>query len=208
MVGAAGLERRWRHCKAMTASLQIGGRLHAAGESVRQPEHHSLAFHDRCAGLRGLPPPEIYVGTSLESTIQDHITGHRSFDPWAPTYPGPGRGADRGSPRACTALQRPYRSPSPASTLRSVSQDGRVGSSNLNAVSIGQFIDVSGQDTVTRNADGLNNPTSLDASFGEIFAWQPTTLWAAVLNSGDRHQRRCQPVTRRIGAELRARTRS
>jgi hypothetical protein len=161
MVGAAGLTALAK-LQSQTASLQIG--------VVATP---GSPFGNLNNIQPNMTAAQVYVGSSLESTIQDHITGIvASIQGTTVQVLGAAlvdRLGDYGFAETVPVTIA-------NSTL--VSVDG-VGSSNLNAVSIGQFIDVSGQDTVT--SDGLNNPTGLDATFGEI-RMQPTTLWG-VLNS-------------------------
>jgi hypothetical protein len=161
LVGAAGLTAL-AALQSQTASLQIG-----VVATPGQP----------FGNLNNIQPnmtaAQVYVGSSLESTIQDHITGIVASRQGTTIQVMGAALVDRlGDYGFAETVPVTIAS----STL--VSVDG-VGSSNLNAVSIGQFIDVSGQDTVT--SDGLNNPTGLDATFGEI-RMQPTTLWG-VLNS-------------------------
>ena len=161
MVGAAGLNAL-AALQSQTASLQIG--------VVATP---GSPFGNLNNIQPNMTAAQVYVGSSLESTIQDHITGIvASIQGTTMQVMGAAlvdRLGDYGFAQTVPVTVA-------SSTL--VSVDG-VGSSNLNAVSIGQFIDVSGQDTVT--SDGLNNPTGLDATLGEI-RMQPTTLWG-VLNS-------------------------
>jgi hypothetical protein len=161
MVGAAGLNAL-AALQSQTASLQIG--------VVATPGN---PFGNLNNIQPNMTAAQVYVGSSLESTIQDHITGIVASRQGTTIQVLGAALVDRlGEYGFAQTVPVTIAS----STL--VSVDG-VGSSNLNAVSIGQFIDVSGQDTVT--SDGLTNPTSLDASFGEI-RMQPTTLWG-VLNS-------------------------
>ena len=161
MVGAAGLNAL-AALQSQTASLQIG--------VVATP---GSPFGNLNNIQPNMTAAQVYVGSSLESTIQDHITGIVASRQGNIIQVMGAALVDRlGDYGFAETVPVTIAS----STL--VSVDG-VGSSNLNAVSIGQFIDVSGQDTVT--SDGLNNPTSLDATLGEI-RMQPTTLWG-VLNS-------------------------
>lgn len=119
---------------------------------------------------------QVYAGSSLESTIQDHITGivaARSSNTL--TVIGAGL-VDR-------VGQFGYAQSIPvtiaSSTIVSVDGANVTPTPNINSVSVGQFIDVSGQDSIT--TDGLNDPTALDATNGQI-RLQPSTLWGT-LNS-------------------------
>ncbi len=161
MVGAAGLNAL-AALQSQTASLQIG--------VVSTPGN---PFGNLNNIQPSMTAAQVYVGSSLESTIQDHITGIVASRQGTTIQVLGAALVDR---LGVYGFAETVPVTIASSTL--VSVDG-VGSSNLNAVSIGQLIDVSGQDTVT--SDGLNNPVSLDASFGEI-RMQPTTLWG-VLNS-------------------------
>jgi hypothetical protein len=115
---------------------------------------------------------QIYVGTSLESTIQDHITGIVASN-------ANGTMEILGAALVDRLGLYGYQTYVPVTVGNQtlVTVDGQNVQANLGDVAIGQFIDVSGQDTVTD--DGLNNPTSLDATQGEI-RLQPTTLWGSL----------------------------
>jgi hypothetical protein len=162
MVGAAGFNAL-AALQSQTASLQIG--------VVSTPGQNMFGSMDTIQP--SMTAAQIYVGSSLESTIQDHITGIVASRQGNIIQVLGAALVDRLGLYGFTETV-----PVTIASTTLASVDG-VGSTNLNAVSVGQFIDVSGQDTVS--SDGLNNPTSLDASFGEI-RMQPTTLWG-VLNS-------------------------
>jgi hypothetical protein len=162
MVGNAGLTAL-ASLQSETASLQIG--------VVATP---GFPFGNLNTIQPSMTAAQIYVGTSLESTIQDHITGIvASYANGTMQILG-GALVDRLGLYGYSTYV-----PVTVGNQTVVTVDGQDVPANLGSVSIGQFIDVSGPDTVT--SDGLNNPTSLDATLGEI-RLQPTTLWGS-LNS-------------------------
>jgi hypothetical protein len=165
LVGSAGLTAL-NSLQGETAELQIG--------VVATP---GFPFGNLDNIQPNMTAAQIYVGTSLESTIQDHLTGIVASK--APGQIGLVGAAlvDRLGLYGFTQIV-----PVTVSSSTVVSVDGVANPSNTltaDSVSVGQFIDVSGQDTVS--TDGLNNPTALDATLGQI-RMQPTTLWG-VLNS-------------------------
>jgi hypothetical protein len=152
--------------QSQTAELQIG----AIGVGNGQP----APFGNLGQDLPSFTATEVYVGSSLESTIQDHITGvvaEISADTL--TIVG-GWSVDRlGDPGFAMVI------PVTVGTSTIVSADGNANvSPTLNSISVGQFIDVSG--VVTYVADGSTNPASLDATAGQVRI-QPTTLWATLV---------------------------
>jgi hypothetical protein len=150
--------------QSQTATLQIGV-VSTPGQNM---------FGNLNTIQPSMTAAQIYVGTSLESTIEDHITGTVAAIQSPTQFQVLGAAlVDRLGLYGFTQTIPVTIAPTTA-----VSVDG-VGSSTLSAVSVGQFIDVSGQDTV--NSDGSNNPTGLDATFGQI-RLQPSSLWG-VLNS-------------------------
>ena len=128
---------------------------------------------------------EVYAGSSIESTIQDHVKGivaGRTGDTL--TLVGASlvdRIGDLGFTQSIPVTLAPttivsvdgVASPSPAPTI--------------NTISIGQYIEVSGQVNPANasnnyvNPDGSLNPTGLDATYGQVRI-KPTTLWG-ILNS-------------------------
>jgi hypothetical protein len=166
-VGTAGLSVL-TSLQSQTASLQIG---------VIGPPGNP--FGDFASITPSMTAAQIYVGSSLESTIQDHITGVVAALTDTNIEVLNGALVDRLGLYGFSQ----YVPVKIASSTTLVTVDGVVTPANNSgtaAVSVGQYIDVSGQDTVT--TDGLNNPTSLDATQGQI-RLQPTTLWGT-LNSG------------------------
>ena len=166
MTGSAGLTAL-AALQSQTATLQIG--------VVSTPGN---PFGNQNTIQPSMTAAQIYVGTSLESTIQDHLTGIVSSIQSPTQFELMGAAlVDRLGLYGFTQ----YVPVTVAAASTIVSQDGVVNNSlNLNSVSIGQSIDVSG--VVVENPDGSDNPVSLDASFGQI-RLQPTTLWGT-LNSG------------------------
>jgi hypothetical protein len=164
--GSAGLAALAK-LQSQTASLQVG--VVGTGPGAGTP------FSD----LSGVTPvfnaTEVYVGTSLESTIQDHITGIVSGISGNKLTVMGAELVDRlGNPGFAQAI------PVTVGSSTIISEDGNASfTPALNAISVGQFIDVSG--VVTYLTDGSTNPASLDATSGQV-RLQPTTLWGT-LNS-------------------------
>jgi hypothetical protein len=174
-VGAAGLAQL-SALKAETASLQIGviGTT-TAGNPIGNLAQDTPTF----------TVTEVYAGSSIESTIQDHITGivaGRTGNTL--TVVGAAlvdRIGDLGFTQSIPVTLAP-------STI--VSVDGVASPSpapTIDTISVGQYIDVSGQvnpaDASNNylNPDGSLNPTGLDATYGQVRI-KPTILWG-VLNS-------------------------
>jgi hypothetical protein len=180
-VGAAGLAQL-ATLKAQTATLQIA----AVGTTTAGNPIGNLA-----KDTPTFTATEVYAGTSLESTIQDHVTGiviGRSGD--TITLGGAAL-VDRIGDLGFTASIPVTLVPSTTTTLGTiVSVDGVANPSptpTVDTISIGQYIEVSGQvnpaqaSTGYLNPDGSLNPTGLDATIGQVRI-KPTTLWGT-LNS-------------------------
>ena len=167
--GAAGLAQLAK-LQGQTAYLQIG----AIGVGNGQP----APFGNLGGDTPSFTATEVYVGTSLESTIQDHITGVVSgISGDTLTVTGAWLVDRLGDPGFAQSLPVTVST----STPTIVSMDGNANfsppSPALSAISVGQFIDVSG--VVTYVGDGTTNPASLDATgIGSQVRIQPTTLWA------------------------------
>lgn len=167
-LGAAGLAQLAK-LQGQTAYLQIG----AIGVGNGQP----APFGNLGGDTPSFAATEVYVGTSQESTIQDHISGVVSgINGGTLTITGAwlvDRLGDVGFAQSIPVTVS-------ASTPTIVSMDGNANfspTSPLSAISVGQFIDVSG--VVTYVTDGSTNPASLDATgIGSQVRIQPTTLWA------------------------------
>jgi hypothetical protein len=166
-VGAAGLSIL-QSMSSLTYNLQIG---------VIGPPGNP--FGDFTSITPSMTAAQIYVGSSLESTVQDHITGVVASRTDTNLEILNGALVDRLGLYGFSQFV-----PVTVGSSTVVTADGVVSPTStptpLDLVSVGQYIDVSGQDTVT--TDGLNNPTALDATAGQI-RLQPTTLWGT-LNSG------------------------
>ena len=169
--GAAGLTAL-AALQGETATLQIG----AYGTGPGTPTPFS--------NLSGITPAfnatEIYVGTSQESTIQDHITGVVSgisgntvTVTGASLFMGLSLSEEIGDNIDGFAASVPVT----VGPNTIVSVDGVPGTFNLQTVSVGQLIYVSGVATT----DTSFNPTALDATGGQV-RLQPTQLWGT-LNS-------------------------
>jgi hypothetical protein len=173
-VGAAGIAQL-SALKAETASLQIA----------------AIGTTTAIGGLNQDTPTftatEVYAGTSLESTIQDHITGIVA-----------GRSGDTITLNAASLVDRigdwgfTQSIPITLAPTTIVSVDGVASPSptpTIGTISIGQYIEVSGvvnptgpsNGYVNVNPDGSFNPTGLDATNGQVRI-KPTTLWGT-LNS-------------------------
>jgi hypothetical protein len=178
-VGAAGIAQL-SALKGETASLQIaavGTTTAIGGLNMDTPTFTAT---------------EVYAGTSLESTIQDHITGIVA-----------GRSGNTITVNAASLVDRigdlgfsqsiPVTlAPITATSGTIVSVDGVASPSpapTIDTISIGQYIEVSGvvnpngtnNGYVNVNPDGSFNPTALDATYGQLRI-KPTTLWGT-LNS-------------------------
>jgi hypothetical protein len=176
-VGAAGLAQLFA-LKAETASLQIAALgTTTAGNPIGNLAKDTPTF----------TATEVYAGSSLESTIQDHVTGivaGRTGDTL--TLVGASL-VDRVGNLGFTQSIPVTLAPSTTSTLGTiVSVDGVLNPSptpTIDTISIGQYIEVSGQ--VSPAGVSYNyvnyNPTGLDATNGQVRI-KPTTLWG-VLNS-------------------------
>ncbi len=180
-IGAAGI-KQLDALKAETASLQIAA-LGAPGSGT--------------IGNLGQDTPtfvatEVYAGSSLESTIQDRITGivaGRSGETL--TIVGASlvdRSGQAGFRQSIPVTLAPYTSPASPGTV--VSVDGVASPSPkpiIDTISVGQYVEISGQVNPADanngyvNPDNTFNPTGLDATFGQVRI-KPTTLWTT-LNS-------------------------
>jgi hypothetical protein len=180
-VGAAGI-KQLDALKAETASLQIA--------AVGLPGSGTI-------GNLGKDTPtfvatEVYGGSSLESTIQDRITGivaGRSGETL--TIIGASlvdRNGTVGFTQSIPVTLAPFTSATSPGTV--VSVDGVASPSpapTIDTISVGQAVEISGQVNPADasngyvNPDGSSNPTGLDATFGQVRI-KPTTLWAT-LNS-------------------------
>ena len=165
--GATGLAALAK-LQSQTASLQIG----AIGTGNGQP----APFGNLGQDIPSFTATEVYVGSSLESTIQDHTTGVVAgisgdtltvLGAWSVDRLG-----DPGFAQTLPVTVGP-------STIVSVDGNANV-SPTLSSISVGQFIDVSG--VVTYVADGSTNPASLDATFGQVRI-QPTKLWGNLVST-------------------------
>jgi hypothetical protein len=158
--GAAGLTKL-ASMAGQTASLQIG----AIGTGNPNP------FGNLSGDTPSFTATEVYVGSSLESTIEDHTTGVVAGISGDTLTVAGAWSVDRlGNPGFAQTL------PVTVGTSTIVSMDGNANfSPALSSISVGQFIDVSG--VVTYVTDGSTNPASLDATAGQVRI-QPTTLWA------------------------------
>jgi len=170
--GAAGLTAL-AALQGQTATLQIG--VFGTGPGTPTP----------FSNLGGITPAmnatEVYVGTSQESTIQDHITGivqkvsgNTITVQGASLFMGLALSQQIGGNIDGFAQSVPVTVGS--NTI--VSVDGVPGTYNLQSVSVGQLITVSGLATL----DSSLNPTAMDATGGQI-RLQPTTLWGNFISA-------------------------
>jgi len=140
--------------------------------------------------LSGITPAfaatQVYAGSSLESTIQDHIVGWVTGITSGNTVssstitPGSTTGIMTLTVQNAALVDRlgdyGYQNTTPvlvaAPTI--VSIDGVLPSTppSLSSISVGQLIDVSGFVAI----DQSNNPTALDATGGQV-RLQPTSIW-------------------------------
>ncbi|MDB6087359.1 MAG: hypothetical protein JWN85_143 [Gammaproteobacteria bacterium] len=119
----------------------------------------------------------VYAGTSLESTIADHVSGVVAARTGNTLTVRDALMVDRLSD---VTFSDSVTVAMGGSTV--VSEDGVATAPLLNtaAVSVGQHIDVSGQVTT----DSTLHPVSLDAAAGQV-RLQPTTLWGALNSVGN-----------------------
>ncbi len=189
-VGAAGFAAI-AALQSQTATLQIGAVGSGPGSGSSLPFSQLTGINPE---IPAFTAQQIYAGSSLESTVQDHITGIVA-----------GRSGECSASSNCTltvlgaALVNRLGEYGFTNTIpvtigpnTIVSVDGVANPSpapTVNTLSIGQYIDVSGQvnpnDSDFLNPDGTNNPDGLDATgtYGGQIRIQPTTVWG-VLNSG------------------------
>ncbi|HEY0340443.1 MAG TPA: hypothetical protein VGC34_06535, partial [Steroidobacteraceae bacterium] len=178
-VGADGI-KQLDALKAETASLQIAA-IGPAGSST--------------IGNLGKVTPtfaatEVYAGSSLESTIQDRITGivkgrsDETLTIWGASLVD--RSGQAGFTQDIPVTLAHYTSPNSPGTV--VSVDGVASPSpmpTIDTISVGQYVEISGQANPANasngyiNPDGSFNPTGLDATFGQVRI-KPTTLWATL----------------------------
>jgi hypothetical protein len=154
---------------------------------AKLPENEQIAAvgtPTAIGGLSGITPSfkatAVYAGTSLESTIADHITGvvnARSGNTLTVLGASLVSRENFATAQADVGFANTATVTIGNSTI--VSQDGVIPTTPLNtaSISVGQNIDVSGQATV----DAAGNPLTLDATAGQV-RLQPTTLWGS-LNS-------------------------
>ena len=126
---------------------------------------------------------QIYVGTSLESTIQDHITGiiashtSNSINILGASL------VDRLGEYGFTNLVAVTIAPSTIVRVDGVASPSPV--PTVDTLSVGQYIDVAGQvnpnDPNFVNPDGTLNPDGLDATNGQVRI-QPTTVWGTLVS--------------------------
>jgi len=166
-VGAAGLTAL-SNLQNTYANLQVG--VYGGGPGLGNP------FGDLDKVTPSFAATAVYVGTSLESTVQDHIVGivsARSGDTF--TVMGAAlvnRLGQFGFQQSTSVKVGPQ-------TVVSVDGNANI-TPSLDLISVGQLVNVSGQVTV----DSSNNPTSLDATgaatSGAQVRIQPTHLQGAV----------------------------
>jgi hypothetical protein len=156
--------------QGQTSTLQIG--VIGTGPGTPTP------FGNLSGILPSFSATEVYVGTSQESTIQDHITGIVSaISGNTVTVMGAslfmglslseqiGNNIDGFSQFATVTV-------GPNTVF---SADGVPGNFNLQSLSVGQLVNVSGVSSL----DASFNPTSFDATGGQI-RMLPTTLWGTL----------------------------
>jgi hypothetical protein len=160
--GAAGLAALSK-LQSETAELQIA----AVGLG-------NAPFNNLTGPTPAFDAAQVYVGSSLESTIQDHIVGFVSaISGDTLTVQNAAlvdRLGDYGFQNTIPVTVGP-------STIVSIDGVMPATTPGLTNISVGQLIDVSGVTSV----DSLFNPTALDATAGQV-RLQQTSLWGT-LNS-------------------------
>ncbi len=139
--------------------------------------------------LSGITPTfaatAVYAGTSLESAIADHLTGVVSARSGNTLTLRGAALVDRNGGNGTTGVgggngNLGYSDTATVTIAPTtiVSQDGAIPVTALTSqsVSVGQFIDVSGQDTVDPTT---GNPLTLDATFGQV-RQQSTPIWGTL----------------------------
>ena len=181
-IGAAGLAAL-QQLQSETDLLQIAAI--GTGPGIGNPWY----------SLSGITPAfnaqQVYAGSSLESTIQDHIVG------WVTGItPGNNSGGiittlDNSAGATTLTVQNAalvnrlgeygYQNTTPVvvanPTIVSVDGVNPATPPGLANISVGQLIDVSGQVTVGVS----NNPTALDATAGQV-RLQPTSIWGTLVS--------------------------
>jgi hypothetical protein len=137
-------------------------------------------------GLSGITPTftatAVYAGTSLESTIADHITGvvsARSGNSLTIQGAELSVGNQLSTQFGAVTFANTATVSIGPSTI--VSQDGVAVATplDISAISVGQNIDVSGQSVVD---PVTGNPVSLDATLGQV-RLQSTTQWGQLISA-------------------------
>jgi hypothetical protein len=163
--GAAGLAALQK-LESETDLLQIAAVGPAPGSGVSP-------WNDLTGVTPGFTPTQVYVGTSLESTIQDHIVGWVSGISGTTVTVQNAFGVDRlgdyGFSNTATVTVG-------SSTIVSIDGVNPTTAPTLADISVGQLIDVSGQVTDTTST---YNPASLDATAGQV-RLQPTSIWGTL----------------------------
>ena len=127
----------------------------------------------------GFTATQVYVGTSLESTIEDHIVGFVSgISTSSGTTTLTVQNASLVDRLGDYGFQNTTAVTVGTSTVVSIDGvDTTASPPGLSAISVGQLIDVSGQVSV----DESGNPTALDATAGQV-RLQPTTIWGTLVS--------------------------
>ena len=170
-IGADGLTALAK-LESLTDLLQIAAVGPAPGSGVSP-------WSDLTGITPGFTPTQVYVGTSLESTIEDHIVGwvsgiSTSSGTTTLTVQNAAetdRIGDYGFSSTATVTVG-------SSTVVSIDGVNPATAPTLSDISVGQLIDVSGQVTDTTNTF---NPASLDATAGQV-RLQPTSIWGTLVS--------------------------
>ena len=180
-IGAAGLAALEK-LESQTDLLQIAAV--GTGPGIGNP------WYDLSGVTPAFNATQVYAGSSLESTIQDHIVG------WVTQIQSGNQSqiatldSTSGSVTTLTVQNAAlvdrlgdygYQDTAPVvianPTIVSIDGVAPASSPSLSNISVGQFIDVSGQVTV----DESGNPTGLDATEGQV-RLQPTSIWGTLVS--------------------------
>ncbi|HVW70056.1 MAG TPA: hypothetical protein VHB68_13850 [Steroidobacteraceae bacterium] len=176
--GAAGLAAL-SQVENTYADLQV--EVYGTGPGVGNP------WNDLTTITPSFVATQVYAGTSLESTVQDHIIGTvKAISNNTLTVGGAELVIRANSSTFPGAITFADTATVTVSDATAVSQDGVIPGTQLTtaSISVGQAIDVSGQATT----DSYGNPLSLDATAGPSAAnanggqvrLQSTPIWGTV----------------------------
>ena len=181
-IGAAGLAAL-QQLQSETDLLQIAAV--GTGPGIGNP------WYDLAGITPAFNAQQVYAGSSLESTIQDHIVGWVTGITSGNNSNGIITTLDNSAGATTLTVQNAalvnrlgeygYQNTTPVvvanATIVSIDGVNPATAPGLANISVGQLIDVSGQVTVNTS----NSPTALDATAGQV-RLQPTSIWGTLVS--------------------------